>query len=215
MGGKGGSTKYVERPLTPEEKRLISLQGNYVESLQPAVRDLVARGTQAISGTITPDYQSIYDKASRGLSSNQQSINELASGKLPDNYADSKKDYYNQVMNNSFGSMMAEKASKGILGGSTVAKSLDGLQKNMTAQMSKDYSNDMATQSGLLQQQQSSVMQPLQLGQAINSASFGNAAQYLGLATGQGTMGNQTLSSIGDLKNNSGAFVQKQGKGLF
>ena len=215
MGGKGGSTSYIERPLTPEEQNLIKLQGDYVSSLQPAVQKLVNKGTDAIGGVITPNYQSLYDEASSGLKKNQAGIDSLASGKLPSSYADSKKAYYDQVANNSFGSMMAEKAQKGILGGSTVTKSLDGLQKNLAAQMSKDYTNDLATQSGLLQQQQQGITQPLQLGQAINGASFGNASQYLGLASGQGSMGNQTLSSIGDLKNNSGAFVQKQGKGLF
>lgn len=215
MGGKGGGTSYTERPLTPEEQRLIGLQGNYIESLQPAIHSLVNKGTQAIGGVITPNYQGLYDEASSGLRNNQAGVNSLAEGKLPSSYADSKKAYYDQVTNNSFGSMMADKAQKGILGGSTITKSLDGLQKNLAAQMSKDYTNDLATQSGLLQQQQQGIMQPLQLGQAINGASFGNASQYLGLASGQGSMGNQTLSSIGDLKNNSGAFVQKQGKGLF
>ena len=215
MGGKGGGTSYTERPLSDEEKSLIGIQTNYINSLQPAVQALVSKGTSAINGVITPDYQNIYNAAQGKMADNSASVDSLAKGILPSNYTDSKKAYYDQLANNSFGSMMSDKVSKGIIGGSSLAKSLDGFQKNMAAQMSKDYNNDIATQSGLLQQQQSSIMSPLQVGQAINQASFGNASNYLGLASGQGTQGNQTLDSIGNLKNGAGAFVQHQGKGLF
>ena len=211
---KGGSTiEYSQRPLTAEETNLIKTQANYVDSLQPAINQLVKTGTSNLGSVINPDYSSIYSKAQSDLSSNQNAVNSLAKGELPSSYANSKTDYYNQIYNNTFGSMMADKVKKGIIGGSSLDSSVNSMQKNMAAQMSKDYTNDLQTQSGLLDKQQSSILAPLSLGQAINSATFNNASQYLGLASGQGSQGTDVLNSIGSLQNNSSTAYQKSGKG--
>lgn len=214
-GGKGGGggVSYSQRPLTAEETALIATQTNYINSLQPAINSLVGKGTASLNDVVTPDYGSLYNNANNQLKSNQASVNSLANGVLPSSYTDSKTDYYNQMYNNSFGSMLASKAKSGIIGGSDLAKANDSMQKNMTAQMSKDYSNDLQTQSGLLSQQQSSIMAPLTLGQAANSASFSNASNYLGLASGQGSQGTDVLNALGSLQNNSTTAYQKSGKG--
>ena len=121
------------------------------------------------------------------------------------------------MYNNTFGNMLADKAKTGVIGGSVLNKSIDSMQKNMAAQMSADYSKDLQTQSGLLQQQQQAVYQPLALGSTANQASFGNAGNYLSLAAGKnlGANGTDVLNAVGNLNNNSSAFIQKSGKGLF
>ena len=215
-GGGGGTTNYSERPLTPEERQLISTQNNYVQSLQPAVNNLVNKGTSKLNNTITPDYNSLYSNAQSALANNTSAINSLASGKLPDSYAANKSDYYKQVYGDSLGSILKDKAASGVIGSSALNSSVDSLQKNLSSQMSQDYTNDLKTQSGLLSQQASNITAPLSLSEAINQASFNDAAQYLGLASGQGSQGTNVLNAIGNLHNNATtATTSSGGKGLF
>ena len=214
FGKGGGGTTVTERPLTPEEKELISTQTGYIKSLQPAVNSLVNRGTSQLGNVFTPDYAQLYNNAKPALDQNLKSVNELATGKLPSSYTNNKQANYNQMYNNTFGNTLASAAKRGVIGGSSLGRSIDSMQKNMTAQMSQDYGKDLQTQSGLLSQQQSSIMQPFALASAAGQGSFGNASQFLGLASGQGSQGTDVLNAVGNLKNNSSAFVQKSGKGF-
>lgn len=217
MGGKGGGVEYVQRPLTSQELKLIEQQSTYIDSLQPAINQLVGRGTSMLNGVVNPDYRSMYQDAQYGLNNVRRGIDDLATGNLPSSYTNNKANYYGQIYNNSFGNTLSNAAKKGIIGGSSLNKSIDTAQKNMAAQMSADYSKDLQTQSGLLQQQQQAVYQPLALGSTANQASFGNAANYLSLAAGKnlGANGTDVLNAVGNLNNNSSAFIQKSGKGLF
>ena len=205
----GGGPTVTQRALSPEETQLIAQQAQYMDSIQPAVAALVSRGTSALEGVITPDYNSIYSNAqkkSRGVS---RQIDELAAGKLPSSYTNNKKDYYNQLYGQSFGSGLNNASQKNVINSSVLNKSIDTAQKNLYAQMSQDYSKDMATQSQLLSQKQADIYTPLSLGSAINSATFGNASQYLNLASGQQGQGNDTLTAIGNL-NNGRTYVTQQ-----
>lgn len=214
--GKGGGVQQVQRDLTPQELKLIEQQSTYIDKLQPSINQLIDRGTALLPGVVNPDYQSMYQKSQYDLNGVRQGIDSLAQGKLPSAYTNSKTDYYNQMYNNTFGNMLADKAKAGVIGGSVLNKSIDSMQKNMAAQMSADYNKDLQTQSGLLQQQQQAVYQPLTLGTTANQASFNNAGQYLGLAAGKnlGANGTDVLNAVGNLNNNSSAFVQNSGKGL-
>lgn len=205
----GGGTTVSERPLTPEERQIIAQQAQYMDSVQPAVKALVSKGTSALGGVITPDYKSIYSNAQKKSGEVSKQIDELATGKLPSSYTNNKNDYYNQIYNSALGSELNNKSHAGVINSSVMNKSIDSLQKNMYAQMSHDYSKDMATQSQLLSQKQADIYTPLSLGAAINSATFGNASQYLGLASGQAGVGNDTLTAIGNL-NNGRTYVTQQ-----
>ncbi len=205
----GGGTTVSERELSPEEKQLIAQQAQYMDSLQPAVKELVSKGTSALGGVISPDYNSIYSNAQKKSGEVSKQIDKLATGKLPSSYTYNKKNYYNQLYGQSFGSGLNNASQKNVINSSVLNKSIDTAQKNLSAQMSQDYSKDMATQSQLLSQKQADIYTPLSLGAAINSATFGNASQYLNLASGQQGQGNDTLTAIGNL-NNGRTYVTQQ-----
>lgn len=207
----GGGTSVQQRELSPEEKQLIAQNAEYMKSVQPAVNQLVSQGTAALNNVVTPDYSTLYKDASGNVANTTGLVASLANGQLPQSYIDNKTNYYNQLYNNSFGSILNNSAGKGVINSSVLNKSIDSQQKNLDAQASNDFTKDISTQSGLLTQKAGTDAAQLNLANLANASSFGNASQYLGLASGQANTGNQALSSIGNVYNGATTVTQDPG----
>lgn len=213
MGKKGGST-YHERPLSEEEKQLLRQQQRYLESIQPSVDALVSKGTDLLSGVVNPNWQNIYSQTVNDIDGLRKEQAELATGKLPDAYTNAKKDYFNRIYENTMGQQLSAMAKKGIVDSSRFNSTTNDMQKNMNAQLSKDYSEDLKTQSGLLDQKYQFAMNPMELAHKANMYSFANPQQYLQLAQGQNSSNNQAIQSTGQLQNGRG-YVTQNGSGFF
>lgn len=213
MGKKGGST-YHERPLSEEEKQLLRQQQRYLESIQPSVDALVSKGTDLLSGVVNPNWQSIYSQTVNDIDGLRKEQAELATGKLPDAYTNAKKDYFNRIYENTMGQQLSAMAKKGIVDSSRFNSTTNDMQKNMNAQLSKDYSEDLKTQSGLLDQKYQFAMNPMELAHKANMYSFANPQQYLQLAQGQNSSNQQALQTTGNLQNGRG-YVTQNGSGFF
>lgn len=213
MGKKGGST-YHERPLSEEEKQLLRQQQRYLESIQPSVDALVSKGTDLLSGVVNPNWQNIYSQTVNDIDGLRKEQAELATGKLPDAYTNAKKDYFNRIYENTMGQQLSAMAKKGIVDSSRFNSTTNDMQKNMNAQLSKDYSEDLKMQSGLLDQKYQFAMNPMELAHKANMYSFANPQQYLQLAQGQNSSNNQAIQSTGQLQNGRG-YVTQNGSGFF
>lgn len=213
MGKKGGST-YHERPLSEEEKQLLRQQQRYLESIQPSVDALVSKGTDLLSGVVNPNWQNIYSQTVNDIDGLRKEQAELATGKLPDMYTNAKKDYFNRIYENTMGQQLSAMAKKGIVDSSRFNSTTNDMQKNMNAQLSKDYSEDLKTQSGLLDQKYQFAMNPMELAHKANMYSFANPQQYLQLAQGQNSSNQQALQTTGNLQNGRG-YVTQNGSGFF
>ena len=213
MGTKGGST-YHERPLSEEEKQLLRQQQRYLESIQPSVDALVSKGTDLLSGVVNPNWQNIYSQTVNDIDGLRKEQAELATGKLPDAYTNAKKDYFNRIYENTMGQQLSAMAKKGIVDSSRFNSTTNDMQKNMNAQLSKDYSEDLKMQSGLLDQKYQFAMNPMELAHKANMYSFANPQQYLQLAQGQNSSNNQAIQSTGQLQNGRG-YVTQNGSGFF
>jgi uncharacterized protein YdaT len=213
MGKKGGST-YHERPLSEEEKQLLRQQQRYLESIQPSVDALVSKGTDLLSGVVNPNWQNIYSQTVNDIDGLRKEQAELATGKLPDAYTNAKKDYFNRIYENTMGQQLSAMAKKGIVDSSRFNSTTNDMQKNMNAQLSKDYSEDLKMQSGLLNQKYQFAMNPMELAHKANMYSFANPQQYLQLAQGQNSSNNQAIQSTGQLQNGRG-YVTQNGSGFF
>lgn len=213
MGKKGGST-YHERPLSEEEKQLLRQQQRYLESIQPSVDALVSKGTDLLSGVVNPNWQNIYSQTVNDIDGLRKEQAELATGKLPDAYTNAKKDYFNRIYENTMGQQLSAMAKKGIVDSSRFNSTTNDMQKNMNAQLSKDYSEDLKTQSGLLDQKYQFAMNPMELAHKANMYSFANPQQYLQLAQGQNSSNQQALQTTGNLQNGRG-YVTQNGSGFF
>ena len=147
MGQKGGSS-YHERPLSEEEKQLLRQQQAYLASIQPSIDQLVSRGTSLLNDVVNPNWSSIYSQTVNDVDNLRKEQAELATGKLPDAYANAKTNYFNRIYENTMGQQLSAMARKGIVDSSRLNSATNDMQKNIAAQMSKDYSEDLNTQKG-------------------------------------------------------------------
>lgn len=213
MGKKGGSS-YHERPLSEEEKQLLRQQQIYLASIQPSIDKLVSRGTNLLDNVVNPDWQSIYTNTVNDIDGLRKEQAELATGRLPRAYADAKTDYFNRIYENTMGQQLSAMARKGIVDSSRLNQATNDMQKNMAAQMSKDYTDDIKTQSGLLDQKYHFAQSPMEIAKKANQYSFSNPEQYLQLAQGQNKSNTEAIQTTGQLNNGRG-YVTQNGSGFF
>ena len=213
MGKKGGSS-YHERPLSEEEKQLLRQQQIYLASIQPSIDNLVSRGTNLLDNVVNPDWQSIYTNTVNDIDGLRKEQAELATGRLPRAYADAKTDYFNRIYENTMGQQLSAMARKGIVDSSRLNQATNDMQKNMAAQMSKDYTDDIKTQSGLLDQKYHFAQSPMEIAKKANQYSFANPEQYLQLAQGQHKSNTEAIQTTGQLNNGRG-YVTQNGSGFF
>ncbi len=211
--GKGG-TSYHERQLTPEERALIAQQQRYLASIQPSIDTLVSRGTSLLDDVINPDWKSIYSQEVKDVDQIQKEQYGLTQGELPQAYTDAKMNYFNRLYENTMGKGMAAMAKNGVIDSSRFNTTTNDFQKNLTSQMSQDFTNDMNMQKNLLDQRYQFAKAPMEIAQAANKASFGNPAQYLALAQGQNQANNEAIQATGQLNNGRG-YVTQIGSGCF
>lgn len=213
MGKKGGSS-YHERPLSEEEKQLLRQQQAYLASIQPSIDQLVSRGTALLDDVVNPNWSSIYSQTVNDVDNLRKEQAELATGKLPDAYANSKTNYFNRIYENTMGQQLSAMARKGIVDSSRFNSTTNDMQKNIAAQMSKDYSEDLNTQKGLLDQKYQFALNPLELAHKANMYSFANPQQYLQLAQGQNKSNTDALQATSQMNNGRG-YVTQKGSGFF
>lgn len=211
--GKGGTT-YHERQLTPEERALIAQQQRYLASIQPSIDTLVSRGTSLLDDVINPDWKSIYSQEVKDVDQIRKEQYALTQGILPQAYTDAKMNYFNRLYENTMGKGMAAMAKNGVIDSSRFNTATNDFQKNLTSQMSQDFTNDMNMQKNLLDQRYQFAKAPMEMAQAANKASFGNPAQYLALAQGQNQANNEAIQVTGQLNNGRG-YVTQNGSGFF
>lgn len=213
MGKKGG-TKYHERPLSEEEKQLLRQQQQYLASIQPSIDQLVSRGTALLDDVVNPNWQSIYTQTINDVDNIRREQAELATGRLPDYYANAKTNYFNRIYENTMGQQLAAMAKKGIVDSSRFNVATNDMQKNISAQMSKDYSDDLRTQKMLLDQKYEFAKTPMEIARQANQYSFANPQQYLQLAQGQNKSNTDALNATSQM-NNGRTTVTQQGSGFF
>lgn len=128
MGKKGGSS-YHERPLSEEEKQLLRQQQAYLASIQPSIDQLVSRGTALLDDVVNPNWSSIYSQTVNDVDNLRKEQAELATGKLPDAYANAKTNYFNRIYENTMGQQLSAMARKGIVDSSRLNSATNDMQK--------------------------------------------------------------------------------------
>lgn len=206
--GKGG-TSYHERQLTPEERALIAQQQRYLASIQPSIDKLVNRGTAMLDDVVNPDWKGIYGQTVNDIDGLRKEQATLATGQLPKVYSDAKMNYFNRIYENTMGQGLAKMARNGVVDSSRYNTTVNDMQSNMMAQMSKDYTQDLGTAKDLLDQKYKFALSPLEVAHKANQFSFANPEQHLRLAQGQSSSTNEALSAQASLNNGRTTVTQK------
>ena len=205
----GGGTEYHERQLTPEERALVAQQQRYLSSIQPSIDRLVNRGTSLLDDVVNPDWKNIYGQTVNDIDGLRKEQATLATGQLPKVYSDAKMNYFNRIYENTMGQGLAKMARNGVVDSSRYNTTVNDMQSNMMAQMSKDYTQDLGTAKELLDQKYKFALSSLEVAHKANQFSFANPEQHLGLAQGQSKSTNDALQTQGSLNNGRTTVTQK------
>lgn len=211
--GKSKTTVH-ERQLTPEERRLIALQGRYLDSIQPSIDALVNYGTNQIGKVVTPDWQKLYDDQTAEIQQIRNEFTPISQGILPDVFANAKQNYFNRMYENTMGKNLANLAQRGVVDSSRFNTTTNDLQKNFAAQMSQDYDNNLKTSADLMNQRMKYASTPIEYAQTAHQASFAPVKNSLSLAQGQSESTDKALETQGQLNNGRTVMTQSSSGGF-
>ena len=204
-GGKGSKTTYQAASVpeaSPEEKALLQQQYDYTQKTMPVSENLLNMASGALnSQQVTPDpnWQTLYNNAQAQTTANQGLISNLQNGVLPSQYATNRQAALNADLQGTMGDAITSLGSRGILNSTTTNNALNGIGQNAANTLASQYSQDLASQSQLLNQSQQMAMDPIQTAATAQEASINVPMQYLAMATGQDA---PTQSLLTNLSNN-------------
>ena len=228
MGGghsKSSSSQEVkQRELSQEEKDLIAAQTRYMQSIQPAVDKLINRSNNSIGDVYRPDWNAAHNQMAnalnnagsqiQGLNKYTNQLENISNGELPTQYLQNMQQVYNDMYKTSMGAGLNNLASRGVINSSALNSATNQIQKNLSNQMAHDYANNLNQAANLtnntLGQNLNLINSQVQNANDkynINSSTQANSmylpAQWLALASGVNTSGNNTLNSVGNVYNNA------------
>lgn len=204
----GSKTEYHERELSPEEKQLYAQQVAYMQSIQPGINALINKGMQSLDQVYMPDWNKVndqYQKENQDILNRQET---LLNGQLPESWTTAKANYYNRQYENTMGAGLAKLAQNGVINSSRMNTATNDWQKNLSAQMSKDYSSDVDLYNNLLNTRQGWLQNSLGGTIQTAGASRDQATDFFNAATGTQKSNTEALGAIGQNESNRGYVTQ-------
>ena len=228
MGGghssSSSSQEVKQRELSQEEKNLIAAQTRYMQSIQPAVDKLINKSNSSIDNVYQPNWNAAHNDMAntlnnassqiQGLNRYTNQLDQISNGQLPQQYLQNMQTVYNNMYKTSMGAGLNDLASRGVINSSALNSANNQIQKNLSNQMAQDYANNLNQAANLtnntLSQNLNLINSQVQNANDkynLNSSTQANSmylpAQWLALASGVNTSGNNTLNSVGNVYNNA------------
>lgn len=228
MGGghsKSSSSQEVkQRELSQEEKNLIAAQTRYMQSIQPAVDKLINKSNSSIDNVYQPNWNAAHNDMAntlnnassqiQGLNRYTNQLDQISNGQLPQQYLQNMQTVYNNMYKTSMGAGLNDLASRGVINSSALNSANNQIQKNLSNQMAQDYANNLNQAANLtnntlgqnlnlINSQVQNANDKYNLNSSTQANSMYLPAQWLALASGVNTSGNNTLNSVGNVYNNA------------
>lgn len=228
MGGghssSSSSQEVKQRELSQEEKNLIAAQTRYMQSIQPAVDKLINKSNSSIDDVYRPNWNQAHNDMAntlnnassqiQGLNKYTNQLDQISNGQLPQQYLQNMQTVYNNMYKTSMGAGLNDLASRGVINSSALNSANNQIQKNLSNQMAKDYANNLNQAANLtnnalgqnlnlINSQVQNANDKYNLNSSTQANSMYLPAQWLALASGVNTSGNNTLNSVGNVYNNA------------
>lgn len=228
MGGghssSSSSQEVKQRELSQEEKNLIAAQTRYMQSIQPAVDKLINKSNSSIDDVYRPNWNQAHNEMSntlnnassqiQGLNRYTNQLDQISNGQLPQQYLQNMQTVYNNMYKTSMGAGLNDLASRGVINSSALNSANNQIQKNLSNQMAQDYANNLNQAANLtnntlgqnlnlINSQVQNANDKYNLNSSTQANSMYLPAQWLALASGVNTSGNNTLNSVGNVYNNA------------
>lgn len=228
MGGghssSSSSQEVKQRELSQEEKNLIAAQTRYMQSIQPAVDKLINKSNSSIDDVYRPNWNAAHNDMAntlnnassqiQGLNRYTSQLDQISNGQLPQQYLQNMQTVYNNMYKTSMGAGLNDLASRGVINSSALNSANNQIQKNLSNQMAQDYANNLNQAANLtnntlgqnlnlINSQVQNANDKYNLNSSTQANSMYLPAQWLALASGVNTSGNNTLNSVGNVYNNA------------
>lgn len=153
-GGKGTKTTNVKAnvpPASAEEQQLLGNQMNYANTTYNNANTFANASMNAINNnSVNTNWQNLYDTAQAQTTANQAQAQNLANGELPSQYSTNRQAALNADLQGTVGNLLSSLGNRGILNSTTANSALNNISQNAANTLAANYSSDMSTASGLL-----------------------------------------------------------------
>lgn len=205
FGGGGGTTVNNTSSYTPTEYelQLQKAQANYANAIAPNslwLNDTARNLLQNSLGAVQVDYNNLNNTAQNQISNAQAGYAQLANGQLPQAYTDNMTQAVQSGVQNSFGNLLNNAASRGVLNSSVTNQGMSDISKNVADTMAQSYNNNINTLSNIY-------------GNQINGATASTTAAAAAQEAAQQPALNLWNASLGLNGATTGALAAAAGKG--
>lgn len=204
----GSKTEYHERELSPEERQLYAQQVQYMQTIQPGIDALINKGMTNLGQVFDPNWNEEYDYYKTNIQDILDRQNTLLNGELPQQWVDAKQNYYNRLYENTMGSGLQSMAKNGVISSSRMNTATNDWQKNLSSQMSEDYTNDVSLYNTLLNTRENWLQDKVGATATMAQQSRDQATDYFNAATGTQKANTDALGAISQNESNRGYITQ-------
>jgi hypothetical protein len=181
---KGGSTTKNTRDIpaqTAEERGYQDRVGQFATNSMNTADNLVNRGYSALGGTVNLDFNNMLGNYNNAMTDINQGYQNMANGILPEQFATARQNALNTDLNATIGNAINGLGNRGILNSSVTGSALNGITRNASDTLARNYTSDLGTFGNILSNQQSSMGNALNANILGQQASFYPAQQYMNM----------------------------------
>lgn len=182
-GGKGSQSQTTTRNIPAQTAAEAGLQNNavnYANSSMGTASNLLNNTNQVVG-----DFSNVYGNYNNTANSINNGYSSLLKGELPSTYAAARQQALNSDLTSTIGKAINNLGSRGILNSTVTGSALDGIDRNASDTLARNYASDLNSYAGLLGNS------------ATNNNS--NLSNYTGLVSSQLGNANNAYNNTGDL----------------
>lgn len=203
--GGGSTTVNNTSTYTPTEYelQLQKAQADYANAIAPNslwLNDTARNILQNSIGAVQVDFNGLNNQAQQQIAGANQGYANLAQGKLPSAYLQNMQDAIQSGVTNTYGKLLNNSASKGVLNSSVTSQGLSDISQNVANTMAQNYGNNISQLSNIY-------------GNQLNSATSGITTAAAAQEAAQQPAINLWNASLGLNGSTTSALAAAAGKG--
>jgi hypothetical protein len=183
--GKGAKqTNTRDIPLqTAEERGYQDRVGSFATGSMDTAQNLQNRGYGALGNTVNLDFGAMLGNYNNGMAGINQGYQNMANGILPTQFSTARQNALNTDLNSTVGSAVNNLANRGVINSSVANSAFDGITRNASDTLARNYTSDLGTYGNILGNQQQSMGNAMNTNILGQQASFYPAQQYMNMGS--------------------------------
>ena len=214
---KGGSTTTQVYQMSPEERALLAQQMGYLNEIYPNMVQLNQRAGDILWNSFADtqyDFNTANQNAQQQIANAQQSLVQLATGQLPQEYINNMTQSTQSGVQNTFGNLLNNMGNKGIVNSSVMTQGMNDISKNVADTMAQNYTNNIQTLGNLYNDQIANAGQGITTAAGAQDAAINIPKQMWQLSLGLDSANSGTLGQIAGKYGTTTTTQKSSGGGL-